>query len=169
MNMLQDPDMEEVVLDFCKESEKIYNEIEEILEDYEDEPTSEKLEIFGQTIDRVMGAAKSIDATQSGLYCELGKTISYKASQIQDPQLLDIVVAVLFDTVEILKSMNKNIIVEKEEKVDGINLEAFASRLHWLADKFKDIKRSSVAIDATDDKSQMDQKSIDDLLNDLGL
>lgn len=167
MSMLTDPDMIEVVEDFCKESGAIYEEIEEMLEDYEDEPSPDKLEKFGQTIDRVMGAAKSIDAHQSGLYCELGKTISYKASQCEDKQLLDIVVAVLFDTVEILKSMNKNIIIEKEEKVDGVNVEAFASRLHWLANKFKNITRSSVAID--EEASGMEQKSIDDLLKDLGL
>ena len=162
MSMLKDPDMDEVILYFCNESDRIYNEIEEILEDYEDEPDTKKLEVFGQTIDRVMGAAKSIEAYQSGLYCELGKTISYKASQCEDTNLLDIVVAVLFDTADILKSMNKNIIIEREEKVDGVNLEAFASRLHWLADKFKDIKRSSVAVD-TNASSDMDQKSIDDL------
>jgi chemotaxis protein histidine kinase CheA len=167
MSMLKDPDMAEVVDGFIEESNQIYETIEEILEDYEDDPSSEKLEKFGQTIDRVMGAAKSIEAFKTGLYCELGKTISYKASQSNDPQLLNIVVAVLFDTVEILKSMNKNILIEKEEKVDGINLEAFASRLNWLADKFKDIKRSSVAIAA--DAGAQDQKSIDQLLKDLGL
>lgn len=168
MSMLKDPDMAEVILDFCDESDKIYSEIEEILEDYEDEPDSKKLEIFGQTIDRVMGAAKSIEAHQSGLYCELGKTISYKASQSDDKGLLDIVVAVLFDTVDILKSMNKNILIEKEERVDGVNLEAFATRLHWLADKLKDIKRSSVSVDESSGVD-MNQKSIDDLLKDLGL
>lgn len=169
MSMLTDPDMADVVLDFVNESDEIYNEIEEILESYEDEPANEKLEKFGQTIDRVMGAAKSMDAHQTGLYCELGKTISYKASQVEDKQLLDIVVAVLFDTVDILKSMNKNILIEKVEKVDGVNLEAFASRLSWLADKFKDITRSSVSIDKEEAGSDMNQKSIDDLLKDLGL
>lgn len=168
MSMLKDPSMAEVVEGFIQESDEIYSKVEEILEDYEDEPSAEKLEEFGQTIDRVMGAAKSIEATQTGLYCELGKTISYKASQSNDKQLLDIVIAILFDTVEILKSMNKNLLIEKEEKVDGINLEAFATRLHWLADKFKDIQRSSVAIDEQN-AGPIDQKSIDQLLKDLGL
>lgn len=167
MSMLKDPDMTEVVEGFIEEADGIYNKIEEILEDYEDEPSKDKLEDFGQTIDRVMGAAKSIEAHQTGLYCELGKTISYKASQSNDQKLLDIVVAVLFDTVEILKSMNKNILIDKEEKVDGINLEAFATRLHWLADKFKDIQRASVAIGSAEGAN--DQKSIDELLKDLGL
>lgn len=168
MSMLQDPDMSEIIEDFCKESEAIYTQLEEILDSYEDEPESRKLEEFGQIIDRIMGAAKSVDATQTGLYCDLGKSISYKASQSMDEALLDIVIAVLFDTVEILQVMNKNIEEHKEEKVSGINLEAFGTRLRWLADKFKDIQRSSVAI-APDETKVEDQKSIDQLLADLGL
>jgi chemotaxis protein histidine kinase CheA len=166
--MLQDPEMAEIIEDFCKESEAIYNDLESMLEDYEDNQDSKKLEEFGQVIDRVMGAAKSVDADQTGLYCDLGKTISYKASQSMDKALLDIVVAVLFDTVEILQVMNKTIASDKIEKVSGINLEAFGTRLRWLADKFKDIQRSSVSI-GTDDTKLDDQKSIDDLLADLGL
>ncbi|MFT6631951.1 MAG: chemotaxis protein histidine kinase CheA [Bacteriovoracaceae bacterium] len=168
MSMLQDPEMAEIIEDFCKESEAIYNDLESMLEDYEDNQDSKKLEEFGQVIDRVMGAAKSVDADQTGLYCDLGKTISYKASQSMDKALLDIVVAVLFDTVEILQVMNKTIASDKIEKVSGINLEAFGTRLRWLADKFKDIQRSSVSI-GTDDTKLDDQKSIDDLLADLGL
>ncbi|MAX67839.1 MAG: hypothetical protein QF441_05330 [Bacteriovoracaceae bacterium] len=168
MSMLQDPEMAEIVDDFCKESEKIYEQLEEMLEDYEETKDPKKLEEFGQVIDRIMGAAKSVDAVQTGVYCELGKTISYKASQSMDKALLDIVVAVLFDTVEILQVMNKNIEKIKEEKVSGINLETFSTRLRWLADKFKDIQRSSVAIGANE-KQLGDQKSIDDLLSDLGL
>lgn len=168
MSMLTDPDMAEIVDDFCAESEEIYDQLEEILESYEDEASSQKLEEFGQIIDRVMGAAKSVDAHQTGLYCDLGKSISYKASQSMDKNLLQIVVAVLFDTVEILQVMNKSIKATKEEKVSGINLDAFATRLRWLADKFKDIQRSSVAI-AEDNVEMGDQKSIDQLLADLGL
>ncbi len=168
MSMLLDPDMTEIVDDFCKESGAIYNQLEEMLEEYEDDKDSKKLEEFGQVIDRVMGAAKSIDAELTGMYCELGKTISYKASQSMDKALLDIVVAVLFDTVEILIVMNKTIANEKIEKVSGVNLEAFGTRLRWLADKFKDIQRSSVAI-STEGKQLDDQKSIDDLLASLGL
>lgn len=166
--MLQDPDMAEIVEDFCKESEEIYGQLEDLLDQYEDTNDPKILEEFGQVIDRVMGAAKSVDAHQTGMYCDLGKTISYKSSQSMDKALLDIVVAVLFDTVEILQIMNKAIITSKEEKVPGFNLEAFGTRLRWLADKFKDIQRSSVAIEP-DDKQLGDQKSIDQLLADLGL
>lgn len=166
--MLLDPEMSEVVDEFCEESDGIYRELEEILDSYEDEPDPKKLENFGQIIDRIMGAAKSIDAHQTGLYCELGKSISYKASQSMDQTLLEIVMAVLFDTIEILQVMNKSVKEQKAEIVTGVNLEAFGSRLRWLADKFKDIERSSVAIDV-EEVHLTDQKSIDELLAGLGL
>ena len=168
-SMLKDPDMAEVVDDFIKESQSIYTELEDLLEEYEDEKDPKLLEKFGQVIDRVMGAAKSVDATRTGLFCELGKTISYKASQSMDEGLLQIVSAVLFDTVEVLQIIMKNIKNSREEEVQHFNLEAFGTRLHWLAAKFKDIERSSVAIDAQDEVQLPDQNSIDDLLSSLGL
>lgn len=165
MSMLQDPDMKEVVQDFCKESDEIFSGLEELLEEYEDAPNPSILEEFGQRIDRVMGAAKSIEANTMGSFCELGKTISYKASQTLDEKLLDIVVAILFDTVEILQKVNAKVKTDQVEDVDNLNLDAFSSRLQWIANKFKDIQRASVEIEATTD----DHKSIDDLLAELGL
>lgn len=171
MTLLEDPSMLEIVENFCEESKGIFTELENILEEYEDEQGPEKLERFGQTIDRVMGAAKSIDAAKMGSFCELGKTISYKASQSDDEQLLNIVVAILFDNLEILKKMNNKILKDKTENLENLNLDAFGTRLKWLADKFKDIERSSVKIDDNIESMGVaeDQKSIDDLLAELGL
>lgn len=166
MSLLKDPEMKDIVADFCNESDKIYEQLIDLLEDYEDDPQQKTLEEFGQVIDRVMGAAKSIEAHLTGQYCELGKSISYKASQSMDQELLTIVVAVLFDTVEILQSVSVNIRQNQEEKVENFNLERFGSRLRWLSEKFQHIQRASVAIEPTELK---DQKSIDDLLTELGL
>lgn len=167
MTMLNDPEMKEVVLDFCRESEKIFERLQEYLEAFEDDPeTPELLENFGQAIDRVMGAAKSLGANKIGNYCELGKIIAYKASQSQDENLIQIVTAVLFDTVEVLNALIKNIKINQEEEVHGVNLDAFSTRLKWLAGKFNNIQRASVAVD--DEASLEDQKSLDDLLKDLG-
>ena len=70
MSMLQDPDMAEIIEDFCSESAAIYEQLEELLDNYEDSNDPKILEEFGQVIDRVMGAAKSVDAEQTGMYCE---------------------------------------------------------------------------------------------------
>lgn len=166
MTMLQDPEMEDVVIEFCDESDQLCQELEQILDDYEEDLTQTALlENFGQIIDRIMGAAKSLDAELVGRYCELGKIVSYKASQTTDVQLLEIVSATLFDTIDILNSIFKNIRTNKEEKVDGIGLNAFASRLKWLSEKFNNIQRSSVAVE----EQTQGQDSIDNLLNELGL
>ncbi|MCT4642992.1 MAG: hypothetical protein N4A33_11940 [Bacteriovoracaceae bacterium] len=172
MDLLKDPDMHEVVIEFCNETDELSDKLEELLEQYEDNLSqTQHLEEFGQVIDRVMGAAKSLGAQNIGTYCELGKIVSYKSSQTKDVKMLEIVAAVLFDTVDILKSMVKNVRSSKEEIVQGISLDAFATRLKWLSEKFDHIERSSVALDDKKSTSNgpMDQKSINDLLEGLGL
>lgn len=166
MSMMTDPDFQDVVEDFIKESKSIYTQLEDVLDDYEDDPSPSKLEHFGQVIDRVMGAAQTIEAHKTGKLCELGKIVSYKASQVTDQDLLNIVTSVLYDTVEVLIKVLHSIEKERIEKVDNFNVDKFSSRLTWLEGKFKDIKRSSVAIGGAD---EMDQSSIDKLLEDIGL
>lgn len=174
-SMLKDPDMEEIVIGFCDESDELVDKLEDILDEYEDDNTNtDLLSEFGQIIDRIMGAAKSIGAEKVGQYCELGKIVSYKSSQTNEMKLLDIVNAILSDTIDIVRSMILNIRTKKEETVDGISLEAFASRLKWLSEKFQHIDRASVAVkeeagDTPDVQADNSQESIDKLLADLGL
>ena len=169
MNLLDDPSMKEIVDDFCKESFELFTELEECLEKLEDEPTlTEELEKFGQIIDRIMGAAKSVGADDVATFCELGKTIGYKSSQIKDNALLEVVVAILFDAVEILKKMITKIQTKENHGLKTINTDAFGTRLRWLADKFKNIERSSVAYEE-EEAQVLDQTSIDDLMSSLGL
>ena len=101
-----DDSMKEIVDEFCKESEKYLGELEEILFSLEEDLSQVSyLEKFGQIIDRIMGAAKSLEFHKIATMCELGKVIGYKSSQIHDLKMINIVVAVLFDSVEILKKM----------------------------------------------------------------
>lgn len=165
MTDLQDPMMKEIVDDFCAESLELFDQLEDCLEEVEDDPTqTQQLEKFGQVIDRVMGAAKSIEAKQTALFCEMGKIIGYKSSQIKDPAMIEVVVAILFDSVELLRKMVESLKSHKKEDLQSINTKAFATRLQWLADKFQDIKRSSVAIGDSEE-----EKSIDSYIKELGL
>ena len=169
MSMLNDPSMKEIVEDFCKEASELFMELQDVLEVLEENPDdSAELENFGQIIDRVMGAARSIGADEIATFCELGKTIGYKSSQIDDISLLNIVVAVLFDAVDILIKMVDQLKTGNPHSLEGLSTEAFVSRLNWLSDKFKDIERSSCAMDG-EGEGDMDQSSIDDLMASLGL
>lgn len=169
MNLLDDPSMKEIVDDFCNESKALFAELEDCLEKLEDDPNeTAELEKFGQVIDRIMGAAKSVGADDIATFCELGKTIGYKSSQIKDTALLEVVVAILFDSVEILKKMISKIQTKEDHGLKTINTDAFATRLRWLADKFKNIERSSVSY-KEEEAQVLDQSSIDDLMSSLGL
>lgn len=145
MSMLKDPNMQEIVDEFVKESSTLFAELEKILENLEENPSQQaELEKFGQVIDRVMGAAKSIGINEIATLCEMGKIIGYKSSQTNDEELLTIVVATMADMMEMLKIM-LNDVKERKDKIGGeINLSTFSTRLKWLADKFKNIERASV-------------------------
>ncbi len=170
MSLIDDPSMKEIVIDFCNESAILFDQLEATLEELEtDLLNTIQLEMFGQIIDRIMGAAKSIGATEIANFCELGKLIGYKSSQTKDEALLNIVVAVLFDTVDILRKMIEALRTGNSAVLKTLSTDAFSSRLRWLSDKFKHIDRASCAIGKADEKSRMNQGSIDDLLESLGL
>lgn len=163
--MLDDPSMKEIVIDFCIEAESLFDQLEECLQHLEENPNSPKeLEKFGQIIDRIMGAAKSIGASEVAIFCELGKIIGYKSSQIKDIPLIEVVVAILYDSLDVLRKMITAIKEGNDSSMKKINPKALVTRLNWLSAKFKDIDRSSCTIDGN-----LNQNSIDDLMQSLGL
>lgn len=165
MSLLNDPSMKEIVIDFCNETEGLLCQLETCLENAESDPSQTKeLEKFGQIIDRIMGAAKSIGASEMAMFCELGKIIGYKSSQVKEVPLIEVVVAILFDSLHMLKQMNKSLRDGNDSSMEMLNTKAFGTRLTWLSNKFKDIDRASCAID-----KNLTQNSIDDLMKSLGL
>jgi chemotaxis protein histidine kinase CheA len=167
MNILNDPAMKEIVDDFCEEANSLFDSLENSLALIEENPSNTKeLEKFGQVIDRIMGAAKSIGATEIATFCELGKVIGYKSSQIKEIPLIEVVVAVLFDSLDMLRKMNESLRAGNDKSMSKINTKAFVTRLTWLSEKFKDIERSSCAIE---DSGKLNQNSIDELMKSLGL
>jgi chemotaxis protein histidine kinase CheA len=163
--------MKEIVVDFCNESLELFAQLEECLEKMEDDPSeTTELEKFGQIIDRVMGAAKSIGADDIATFCELGKVIGYKSSQIKDTALIEVVTAILFDSVELLNKMVNGLKNGTEESTKSVCTSTFITRLNWLKDKFNDIERASCAMDpGKDAQDNLSQGSIDDLMSSLGL
>jgi len=159
------PEYKEIVIDFCTESEQLFDQLETHLTNLEDDlSNTSELEKFGQIIDRIMGAAKSIQASEIATFCELGKVIGYKSSQVRDIPLLEVVVAILFDALDLLRKMIKSMRDGNNNSMKNLNTKAFTTRLNWLSNKFKDIERSSCAINGN-----LNQNSIDDLMKSLGL
>ena len=171
--MYQDPSMKDIVDDFCREGKKQIDALNDLLENLEDDLSDKKqLEEFGQVIDRMMGAAKSLEIQSVAIFCELGKNIGYKASQINQEALISVVVAVLIDAVQILEKLILKLEKGEDLELKEISATAFLTRLQWLNDKFKHIKRSSVAIEGsnsdyeTSNVSNVEDKQdlIDDIL-----
>ena len=173
-DILKDPEMKEVIDDFCQETTELFEQLEEILEELEDDPSqSEKLETFGQIIDRVMGAAKSIGLTEIGAFCELGKTIGYKSSQVPDAALREVVVAILFDALDILGKQLHSLKNGDIKGMKQLNTDAFATRMKWLSSKFKNVQRASCVQEnqkevTKEEKEVQTQDEIDTLMKNLG-
>lgn len=158
--LLKDPDMAEAVDEFISESRELIESMENHLENFEDDPSNTSLlEKFGQEIDRIMGAAKSLGAETTGQICELGKIIGYKSSQTKDETLHQIVVAFLFDAVEVLQELIDSIEDKREEKIKSFNTDELIKRLIWLKDKFAHIDRASVSFEGEEEEIM----NIDDL------
>jgi len=168
MSLLNDPDMKEIVENFCDEATILFSELGDLIVVLEEEPLdANSMEQFGQTIDRIMGAAKSIGADEIGTFCELGKVIAYKASQSKEDALLTVVVAVLADAVDLLSMMIDQLKTGNDQSLKILNTKAFGTRLKWLSEKFKHIERASCSV-KTENK-ELSQDSIDGLLASLGL
>ncbi len=143
--------MDEIVQEFCQESRLILNELDSLLDGLELNPSDFKsLEVFGQKVDRIMGAAKSLEFHQMGIISEFCKTISYKSAQSKNTDLVIIVVAFLFEAVEVLKDMFNNLEANKPAELEPAFIKTILSRLEFITGRLTHIQRASVAIEDKD-------------------
>lgn len=143
--------MDELIQEFCLETNTIISDLESLLEKLEENPSDfQLLETFGQKVDRIMGAAKSLEYLTIGTITEFCKSISYKAAQSKNTELVIIVVAFLFEAVEALKEMSKTLSTSGLEQLDPTISKTIFSRLEFISQKLIHIQRSSVAINDQD-------------------
>lgn len=142
---------EEIVQEFCLDVKTILIELSAILEDLELNPANFKaLESFGQKVDRIMGAAKSLEFHQMGIISDFCKTISYKSAQSKNTDLVVIVVAFLFEAVEIFNTMIDNLENKRPVELDPSTTKTILSRLEFISGRLAHIQRSSVEISDKD-------------------
>lgn len=166
---INDPDMKEIVIEFCDESDELLEDLRDILDEFEDHPEEPKhLEKFGQTVDRIMGAAKTLGLKEIGHLCQMGKIIGYKGSQAKEQPLQEVTGGVLFDLCDLLEVLLLNIREGSDEH--DYNLEAFKGRLQWLASKFKHIDRASCSFDEQEAKKEATKTTaeLDRLISQFG-
>ncbi len=169
----------EILSDFVLESKQIVDEILEILEEAEgDFSKVSTLEQYGQKVDRIMGAAKSVAMMAPedhpihwvADYAAVCKSVGYKTSQIKDNKdFYDICVGLLLDATENLAELMDHL----DQTVQDLRArvpEAFLTRLKWVAEKFSaDFRMSVDAGPKAAGDGKMGQDQIDELMKKLGL
>lgn len=171
--------MDEILVEFKDESKKLVDEMNEILEEV-DGQFSHKflLENYGQLVDRIMGGAKNIltlgldsgpNVEKIGKYAELCKLVGYKTSQVDNEQLFTVAVAFLLDATEMLDSMITEFGTANQVDVKSLLNKTFLDRLSWVASKFDEKLRASVAVTKDSGPGKKSQDQIDSLLKQLGI
>ncbi|MBX2987351.1 MAG: hypothetical protein KF802_05580 [Bdellovibrionaceae bacterium] len=169
--------MDELLIEFQSESKNLVSQLLGILDHIEgDYSQYRRLEEFGQIIDRIMGAAKTLKQNgidpqaldKIGAYAEVCKMVSYKASQVgNNAQLYTIVVALLMDATEMFEEMLNRIGERAGADVKTILSETFLDRLRWVSRQFDEGLRGSIGAD--NGSRNLAQEQLDDLLKKLGL
>lgn len=164
----------EILKEFQEESKTLISYMLEILETVEGNfKQVQRLEDYGQNVDRIMGGAKSLALAappghfvhKIGDYAALCKAVGYKASQIKDnPGFFDICVALLLDATEMLEEMIENLDGGESQDMKAILSSTFLDRLRWVSSQFSPDVRASVEIKKDEAKVRMNQTEIDELL-----
>jgi hypothetical protein len=186
--------MDEILEGFREETKGLLQELGDILEEVEEDLSkNQKLEDFGQRIDRIMGAAKTLNVdfphpvfNDVGAFAEVCKIVGYKASQLKNqPDFCNIVVAFLLDAVDVLNQIVDQLKPHNKTDINQLIPKTFLDRLRFIASKFDtslratlgstassepklDSQKSSTAPSAKEDAAQT-QNTIDDLLKQLGV
>jgi len=137
-------DNQEIFDEFNHESSALFIELEEIAEALENDPKNNQLfESFGQKVDRIMGAAYSLELNRLGKLCELGKNIGYRVSQTEDRGNRDIICSLLLDLVEIGNAYLEEI-MQTHSLPDQSEIDGLINKLEIADKQYSDIQRKSL-------------------------
>lgn len=135
----------EIIDNFQAEAKSILNEIKitlEALEESQDAFPKALLEEFALKIDRIMGTANTFALMypnhrpfdQIGRFSALCKATGYKASTLNNPNLIPIFAAFWADTIDIIEEICEHI--DNEQKLKDVTqsyIPVLQKRLVWLA------------------------------------
>ena len=137
----------DILADFQAETKGLLEELEETVEKLETQVNvfpSAELEQFAQRIDRVMGAAQTLNQfdpnhlglKRIGAIAQLCKKLGYTASQLKMPGLVPLFAAFWADTLEVLGELVDACADEAKTKqlTDSFS-SVLQNRLTWLSEK----------------------------------
>ncbi|MEQ1665459.1 MAG: hypothetical protein ABL927_08805 [Bdellovibrionales bacterium] len=148
--------MDEMLALFKEESTSLISELIELLEEIEGDPKQhQRLEQYGQIVDRIMGVSKTISLsvqnstlTQIAVYADLCKVLGYQGSQISNnDSFYTTVVAFLFDATEMLENMTNALGTSEEKNLKEFLSSTFLDRLKWISSQFPKNIRTTVGVE----------------------
>ncbi len=154
----------EILTDFQAEAKGLLDELTAVVETLEeagDEFPSAALEQFAQKIDRIMGAAQTLEQLEPGhaglqrigSIAQVCKRLGYKAAEYKTAALVPLFAAFWADTIDVLVDLVDTLGNAEENKAKA---SAFApvlqNRLTWLGERVQSLGKSSGA----DLKSQLE-------------
>lgn len=165
---------QELLADFLRESFKIVDECETLLEDIEsDSSQASRLAEFSNKIDRIMGAAKSLAMLTEadhplhiiGDVTALCKALGERGSHGGADPLFTTTVAFLLDAVEITRSLLEAAGEPDASSAGAAELKnALVGRVSWIAEIYRGLPKGML-----DEKSdKLGQNEIDALMKKLG-
>ncbi|MFN7727789.1 MAG: hypothetical protein ACK5P7_01395 [Bdellovibrio sp.] len=168
-----------ILRDFQAESKTLVKKMAEILDQCEGNFSQvQSLADFGQTVDRMMGAAQTLAAEPAVPNVRLSrvadcaaicKSVGYKASKIKDNETFyDICVALLQDATEVIEQLVEHLFDKDDIDMKTLFSQTLIDRLKWVSDQFGAEYSGTVDVHQGQE-TKMNQADIDELLKKLGL
>jgi hypothetical protein len=164
--------------DFVAESKTLVRALLVKLEETESKPElASLLADYGNLVDRIMGAAKSLGVKvdkEHGIhmladYTSICKVVSNKGSEIRDnDELFNVIHAFLFDATEILDILLQKIESPAIEIKKAISSN-FIERLKWISGQFRKTFSEKGGDVSSDVDTSLSQDEIDNLMKKLGV
>lgn len=143
MIKLTDPDHFQEVQKFCEISLQKLDNCEQLLDGFENTNETSYLEKFSSENQSLLDLSQKFEVLYIPALFNLGQKISIQSSQVNDEELLNVVSAVLYDLVDVLKTLFNEIKNNQNEDISDINLDALKSRFVWINEKLQDYQIST--------------------------
>lgn len=144
MIKLSDPAHFQEVEKFCELSQQKLDDCEELLDQFEDTNEATYLEKFSSESQKLLELSKNFELLYIPTLFNLGQKISIRSSQVNDEELLNVVSAVLYDLVDVLKTLFNEIKNNQNEDISDINLDALKTRFVWISEKLHEYQLSKM-------------------------
>lgn len=131
---------QDLIEGFIEETQAILQSTQVHLAEFTESKSSACFEKYGQEIDRVMGAALTLDFAEIGELAKLGKEVGYKSSQINDLPKLLVIQSLLL---QLNKEIRRNLIcLQKGAEFESADIAFLINKLQKASDDLGDLRAS---------------------------